>query len=266
MSYSTLLGFFGGVGLFVGAILLTTEYYMSFIDTPSFLMVIGGTLASTFIGFEPRYVAKAIRKGLSIIFSHKETSLTDEVGRIIRWGYIVQKNGLQGLESDAEGIIGEDKILTFGVDLVITGYTGDEVREILTKTIQTTFKRAKDKSIILNYMGGTAPAFGMIGTLVGLIIMLQAMGSDPSSIGPAMAVALVTTLYGVIFARLIFIPAASRVVQRDDLLRFRSYLIAEGLALLAERKSPRYIQDRMNSFLDPLEHYSIDRDMTQTAE
>jgi chemotaxis protein MotA len=99
----------------------------------------------------------------------------------------------------------------------------------------------------------------MIGTLVGLIIMLDKMGDDPSQLGPGMAVALITTLYGVLFSRLVLLPAAAKVQQREEIVRFRNYLVAEGLALLAERKSPRYIQDRMNAFLDPSIHFSIDK-------
>ena len=108
-------------------------------------------------------------------------------------------------------------------------------------------------------MGAAAPAFGMIGTLVGLIIMLDGMGGDPSQLGAGLAVALLTTLYGVLFARLIFMPAASKIMQREQIVRFRNFLVAEGLALLADRKSPRYIQDKMNSYLDPAIHFNIDK-------
>ena len=108
-------------------------------------------------------------------------------------------------------------------------------------------------------MGAAAPAFGMIGTLVGLIIMLDNMGGDPSSLGKGLAVALLTTLYGVLFSRIIFLPAATKILQREEIIRFRNYLIAEGLSLLADKKSPRYIQDRMNSYLDPAIHFNIDK-------
>ncbi|KAF0112906.1 MAG: chemotaxis protein MotA, partial [Rhodospirillaceae bacterium] len=147
------------------------------------------------------------------------------------------------------------------VDLVISGYTGAEVREILANTVETTFQRATVSADILRNMANTAPAFGMIGTLVGLIIMLGTMVSDPSKIGPGMAVALVTTLYGTLLQRLVFMPTASKVQQREEIVRFRNYLVAEGLALLAERKSPRYIQDKMNSYLDPVLHFNIERHM-----
>jgi len=145
------------------------------------------------------------------------------------------------------------------LDLVVSGYNGDEIRQILQNTVETTFQRSVINAAILRSMGNTAPAFGMIGTLVGLIIMLDSMGTDPSKLGPGMSVALITTLYGVLVARLVFLPAASKLQQREEIVQFRNYLVAEGIALLAERKSPRYIQDKMNSFLDPSIHFNIDK-------
>jgi chemotaxis protein MotA len=92
-----------------------------------------------------------------------------------------------------------------------------------------------------------------------LIIMLASMGGDPASLGAGLAVALLTTLYGVIFARMIFTPIATKLQQREDIVRFRNYLVAEGLVLLADNKNPRFIQDRMNSYLDPAIHFDIDK-------
>ena len=127
------------------------------------------------------------------------------------------------------------------------------------------FQRTMVLSDILKNMAATAPAFGMIGTLVGLIIMLQTLGGDPAGLGPGLAVALLTTLYGVLMARLVFMPAASKVEQRAGIQRFRDYLVTEGFAMLADHKSPRYIQDKMNSFLDPTIHYSIDKNKKSGA-
>ena len=101
----------------------------------------------------------------------------------------------------------------------------------------------------------------MIGTLIGLIVMLDTMGSDPSAVGAGLAVALNTTLYGVLLARLIFVPAAYKLQQRQEILRFRHDLVVEGIALLAEKRSLRFIQDRMNSFLDPTNRFNIDQQM-----
>ena len=117
---------------------------------------------------------------------------------------------------------------------------------------------------VLMKLGGDAPAFGMLGTLIGLIIMLGSMAGDPSAIGPSMAVALVTTFYGIILARIVFIPLATKAAARNDVTLFKNNLQMEGLVLLAERKSPRYIQDKINSFVDTREQFLIDRDMNNT--
>ena len=224
-------------------------------------MVVGGSLAAAFISYEPRYVLMALKLIGRIVFSTKvgRNILKSEVGRVIRWAYTVQKSGIPALESESKKAVKGDKFLQFGVEMVVSGYTGDEVREILTNTIETTYGRNTVQVNILNAMAAASPAFGMIGTLVGLIIMLDGMGGDPTQLGAGLAVALLTTLYGVIFARLVFIPAATKIMQREQIVRFRNFLVAEGLALLADRKSPRFIQDKMDSFLDPAIHFNIDK-------
>lgn len=169
------------------------------------------------------------------------------------------RNGIPALEAESKKAISGDKFLRFGIEMVVSGYSGDEVRDILSTTIETTYGRNTVQVHILKAMASGAPAFGMIGTLVGLIIMLDNMGGDPKELGKGLAIALLTTLYGVLFARLIFLPASSKIMQREQIVRFRNYLVAEGLALLADRKSPRFIQDKMNSYLDPAIHFNIDK-------
>lgn len=263
MSLATIIGFLAGIILFVGSIFIATDNYLVFLDTASFLMVVGGTFASTFISYEPRYVMQAFRLMSSIFFAPKiqRGVLQGEVARCIRWGYMIQKTGLNALEADTAKLKHQDKFLAFGVDMVVSGYSGPEVRQILTNSIETAFQRSCIPADILRNMAGTAPAYGMIGTLIGLIIMLGKMGADPAALGPGMAVALITTLYGVLLPRMMLLPAASKIQQREEIVRFRNYLVAEGLALLAERKNPRFIQDAMNSFLDPSIHFDIDKQM-----
>ncbi|HCS70266.1 MAG: MotA/TolQ/ExbB proton channel family protein [Alphaproteobacteria bacterium] len=261
MSFTTLVGLLAAFGLFIGSVMMSTDNFLIFLSLSSLLMVVGGTLSATFISYEPRYVMLSLKLIWRILFSPKvgRNVLKSEVGRIIRWAYTVQKSGPPALEAEAKKAVRGDKFLKFGVDMVISGYTGEEVREILTNAIESTFGRNTVQVDILRSMGGAAPAFGMIGTLVGLIIMLDNLGGDPTQLGAGLAVALLTTLYGVMFARMIFIPAATKIQQREEIVRFRNYLIAEGLSLLADKKNPRYIADRMNSFLDPAIHFNIDK-------
>ena len=261
MSIATLLGFLAGVGLFVGAIMSATDNYLSFVSGPAVVMVLGGTLAATFIGYQARYVLLALRDigGLFVKGKVDRRMLTIETGKIIRWGYLVKKSGLLSLEREIRSAKKQDHFLNYGIELVITGYSGEEVRGMLSAASNGAFQRAMVQALILKNMAAAAPAFGMIGTLVGLVIMLESLATEPESLGPGLAVALLTTLYGVLFARLVFLPAASKVEQKEGITRFRNFLVTEGFAMLAEHKSPRFIQDRMNSFLDPSIHYSIDQ-------
>lgn len=267
MSINTLLGVLFGLGLVVAAVALDSSNPMVFLSASSAMMVLGGTLASAFISYEQRYVILALRD-IARIFTPTRIGrniLNFEVGRIIRWGYIVQAKGPIALEQEVKKIKHEDPFIGFGIELLITGYTGKEVREIMMNAVETGFERATVQADILRYLGSTAPAFGMIGTLVGLVVMLESLGGDPRQMGKGLALALLTTLYGVLMARLIFMPAANKVRQREEIRRFRNHLVTEGLSLLADRKNPRYVQDTMNSFLDPRIHFDIDQQLKRKA-
>jgi len=261
MSIPTIIGLLFGLGLVAGAVFLSGGDPLAFVSVPSIMIVIGGTLAAGFIGFQARYVILSLKEIGQLLVKEKinRAMLTVETGKIIRWGYLVKKHGILALEREIKSAKQQDHFLNYGVELVITGYTGDEVRGMLSAAADGTMQRKMVSASILKTLASVSPAFGMIGTLIGLIIILQKLVSDPEGLGPGLALALVTTLYGVIMQRLIFSPAASKVEQKAGILRFRNFLVTEGFAMLAEHRSPRYIQDRMNSYLDPEIHYSIDK-------
>jgi len=261
MSIGTLMGVLFGFGLFIASIATSTNNYLIFISGASFLMVAGGTLASSFISFQARYVILAIKE-LPRLFKVQRVgrkTLNTETGMVIKWGLAAKKGGLIALEKQIKSIRPKDPYLIYGLELVSTGYSGEEVRDMLTATIESTFERNLVPASILRYMSSTAPAFGMIGTLVGLIIMLESMGADSSQLGKGLAVALTTTLYGVLMARLIFLPGATKATQKEEISRFRKYLLLEGFVMLAEDRGPRYMVDKMNSFLDPEIQYRTKR-------
>lgn len=178
--------------------------------------------------------------------------IRNETLTICAWGHTAHKGGPVALEKRIKNL--KEPFLSYGMELIMSNYSGNEIRDLLSQAARANFQRVSSRTDILRNMGAAAPAFGMIGTLVGLVIMLDTMGSDPSSIGKGLAIALLTTLYGVLAARLIFLPAASKLQQRSEIAMFRDFLITEGFALIAEGKSPRFIRDRMNSFLDPALH------------
>ena len=257
MSLSTFIGFLVGLVLFLASIVFSTDNYFVFMSLPSFLLVVGGTFAAAFISYQARYVLLALKNIYYLFIEQKvgRKTLTQDTAMVIRWGFTVRKGGFPALEKHIKAIRPPDPFLIFGLELVVSGYKPEEVRSMLTANIESTFERNLVQVDILRAMASTAPAFGMIGTLVGLIIMLESMGADAANLGKGLAVALVTTLYGVLLARLIFLPAASKAQQKEEIARFRNYLLMEGFVMLAEGRGPQYMADRMNSFLDPAIQY-----------
>jgi chemotaxis protein MotA len=188
-------------------------------------------------------------------------SLNTEILRLVKWSYLVQKKGLPALENEVKRVPAHDAVLSYCLMLVATNHKPEELRSMMETAIESEFERRTVPAELLKTMGATAPAFGMIGTLVGLIVMLQNFGSDLSEIGMGLSLALITTLYGVVFARLIFLPASLQLQQKEEIERFRNYMVIEGLLMLAEKKGPRYMQDKLNSFLDPSIHFDIDKQL-----
>jgi chemotaxis protein MotA len=253
MSITTALGFLFGMGLFIGSIAMSTDNFISFWSPSSLILVFGGTLAVAFMSYQGRYVVKALRD-IGRIFTHAKVNrkiLFQQSQQVGQWGQIVAKNGILALEAHLKKDSGGDPFIATGIRMVVDNQGPDTTRELLTNMTESSFARATVQADILANMSATSPAFGMIGTLVGLIIMLQNMGGDTSALGQGLAVALLTTLYGVLFAKLVFQPAADKTRQRESIIRFRNLLMVEGFVMLSEGRTPRFIQDRINSFLDP---------------
>lgn len=261
MSLGTLAGVLFGFGLFFASIFMSTDNYMAFLSLSSTLMVFGGTLAASYISYQPRYVWLAI-KAIGQMFQKPKMSrelLNREIKRIIVWSKLIQSKGLLAMEDEAKKT--REPLTRFGATLVSSGYKPEDVREMMETAMETQFERSTIQVDILKTMASTSPAFGMIGTLVGLVVMLQSLGNDISSLGTGLAVALLTTLYGVLFARLVFLPAALKLQQKEEINHFRNQLVVEGISLLAEKQRPRFIQDKLNSYLDPAIHFNIDKQL-----
>ncbi len=263
MSLSSLLGVLLGFGLFFGAIYMSTENWMAFISLSSILMVVGGTTTAAFMSFQARYVVQAYQAIWWMIKKPKSTreGLNTEILRLIQWAYLVQKRGLPSLEDEIKKVNSSDPTMRFALTMVSSNYKSEEVREILETAIQSEFDRQTIPVDVLKQMSSAAPAFGMIGTLVGLVVMLQGLDGDMAKLGAGLSLALLTTLYGVVVARMIFTPAALKLQQKEEIHRFRNEMIVEGVIMLSEKKNPRYMQDRLNSFLDPSIHFNLDKQL-----
>jgi chemotaxis protein MotA len=259
MSLATVAGTIFGFCLILGAIAHGTDNYMSFLSMEGFLIVIGGTIANAFMSYQANYVMLAFNAMWHMIKKPRATreGLNAEIMRLIKWAYLVHSKGLVGLEGEIGTKI-KEPLLRYGVELVVTGYQPEVIRAMMNTAVEADFERSIAPVTVLRNMASTAPAFGMVGTLVGMVIMLQNIQADMSMIGMGLAVALLATLYGIIVARLFCLPAADKLMQKEEIMRFRNYMMTEGLVLLAEKQSPRYMQDKLNSFLDPAIHFNLD--------
>lgn len=262
MNKSSLVGILLGWGIIFGTIRLSTPDILMFWDFPSFLLVIIGPYFAMLMGFSGRDVNLANKQWLSIFKSYHDSDLSykEEIGRLVHYASVAQKGGPTAIDQIITTLSEDDKFTRFGFELASTGFSAQDIRDLLKEAAYSTYSRQGKPAEIINQIGANGPAFGMAGTLIGLVVMLGNMGADPSAIGSGMAVALITTFYGVLAARLIYLPAGMRLNGRNDDTLFHNLLIAEAVALIADRKQPRFIQEKLNAYVDPSERFSIDDD------
>ena len=259
MSFGSIIGFILGVSLFIIAVLMDDpKDPLVFLDLKSILIVMGGTIAATFIAFKENYVFKAL-KGFFFTFKNLDinsNTLYDDVGKVITWAEMMKKGGLKELQDKFDVNEYSNPVIKYGMELVFTGLKAEEIEKYTENFIENNHERNLYQVEVLETMATFTPAFGMIGTLIGLVTMLGNM-DDPEMIGPAMAVALITTLWGVFLAYLILKPAAKNLSQKYNIIRYRDTLLMQGIAWLADKKHPYTIQARLNSYLDPTNHFDI---------
>ena len=206
---------------------------------------------------------RAMLEMVWILFEYKVSphTLKYEVGRFVEWGRMVRSGSVLDISETLTKTEKKDPFITYAFDLLIAGYNPQMLRQMLEDNYEADHIRGEVQSKILYTMGTFSPAFGMVGTLIGLIIMLDNMQGDPSMLGQGLALALITTLYGVLLAQLLFKPAAVKIHQRLEIEMFRKIILTEGFILIAEKKDIITIQDRLNSMLAPKTRYSISKEM-----
>ena len=246
MDISTIIGLLMGFVFIIGGILVSGQLD-SYWDIPSIFIVLGGTFAATLASFPLKKflnTSKVIKKA----FYYKEASPDDVIGEIIVLANVARKEGLLSLEEYAENL--DDEFLKKGIMLIVDGTDPDLVRNILETELVFLEERHSDGQRIFETMGTYAPAFGMIGTLIGLINMLRYL-DDPSTIGPNMSVALVTTFYGSMLANIVFLPIAQKlkIRSKDEILV--KELMVEGLLSIQAGENPRIIEEKLKTFIPP---------------
>ncbi len=249
VSFSSVFGILFGIAVVLLAMHRETDNLLIYCSESSLLIVLGGTIAVTFIGYRGKYVLNAF-KALCRVYLRQPVSsksLREDVHRITGWSHRVQTDGNRAL--DAISHEAKDEFVGYIYGLASTGYSIEDIRKFGETYIEESYFRRLQAANILSTMGSMTPAFGLVGTLLGLITMLSRL-DDPSKLGPGLSMALTATLYGLFFARLIFLPASTKTKQSLSMERFRRYLQLEGLTLLMERRPGLYVQDRLNSYLE----------------
>ncbi|NLW22288.1 MAG: motility protein A [Tissierellia bacterium] len=246
MDISTIIGLLLGSIFTIWGILMSGEL-ASYFDVPAIIITIGGTFASTLASFPIKDIMN-IGKVIKIAFSHKENSPTDVISEIIKLANIARKEGLLSLEEYAENL--DSEFLKKGILLIVDGTDPELVRNILETELVFLEERHNNGQKIFETMGTYAPAFGMIGTLVGLINMLRTI-DDSSSIGPSMSVALVTTFYGSVLANVIFLPIAQKLKIKSQSEILVKELMLEGLLSIQAGENPRIIEEKLKTFIPP---------------
>ena len=253
ISVSALIGFILGISLFLAAIYFNTDNFLMFFSISSLGLVAGGTVAAAMVSYAGQNVLQAFKEiGYTVIASKvSPNKLYRDVGTLIDWSKIVRHEGMIRLENTIDIPNDELNFLKQSYQYLVNGYKGNKLKKLMLHQQQYIYELNMVQARVLMTMASAAPAFGMVGTLVGLIIMLDSIEADYTQIGSGLAIALLTTLYGVLLSQLLLKPAARRVEQKQDLEFYRNQILIEGLTLLSEGASPIEIEDAMNAYIDP---------------
>ncbi|GMV99635.1 MAG: flagellar motor protein MotA [Candidatus Hydrogenedentota bacterium] len=247
MDIATVIGLVSGFGLVVVSILIGPNPLI-FINIPSILIVFGGTVATTLINYPLREVL-SVMGTVKNAFFHEEKNPETLILKLVEFATVARREGILALENYAADA--GDEFLRKGIQLAIDGTAPELIKDILSTELAFTENRHSVGQAMLTGMGTFAPAFGMIGTLIGLVQMLTAM-TDPSQIGGAMAVALLTTLYGALIANCFCLPAAGKLKVRTANELLAKEVIIEGILSIQSGDNPRVVEQKLKAFVSPL--------------
>lgn len=246
MDIATLGGILAGFGLVLGAIFLGPQPG-NFIDIPSIMIVFGGSMAALMVCFPFEEVRQAFRAAMKA-FTSRGMPARDVVGTMVKIAEISRKEGIIALEK----IQTTNPILKKATQLIADSADPDLIRDTVVIEIVSMKKRHNVGIAVFTRLGSLAPAMGMVGTLIGLVQMLANL-SDPTTIGPAMAVAILTTFYGALLANLLFLPLAGKLKARSMQEELNLQVIFEGAKSILENNNPRLVYEKLSSFLPPHE-------------
>lgn len=244
MDIATILGILGGFGVLFGAILIEGSSISQFMNMLATLVVIGGAITAVLIRYSLGQFVSAIMLGFKVALffkSYKTTALIEELGQLAD---IVRREGPLGLEK----VETTNPFLKKGVQMLADGFTLEAIRHSLERERDLEYERLQEGHKIFKALGEAAPGLGMVGTLIGLVSMFSHM-DDPKKIGPGMAIALLTTLYGAVIANLVALPISDKLANRAEEQATNCSLIIDAILMIRENKSPSLIAEELLSYL-----------------
>ncbi|MBB5172773.1 flagellar motor protein MotP [Texcoconibacillus texcoconensis] len=241
------------VGIFVGLTMVFFAIYSNagagnvqfFVQWSSILIVFGGLAAAILINFSLQEL-KLLPKVLKETFKSDDHDLEDLINTFVELSTKARREGLLALEVGMEEV--EDPFIRKGVLLAVDGIEPDVIKDIMMAEVVAMEERHRKGRSIFEKAGEYAPAWGMIGTLVGLVLMLQSL-NDPETLGPNMAIALLTTLYGTLLANLVFIPMANKLSMRTEEEVFVKQIVVEGVIGVQSGQNPKILEEKLSAFL-----------------
>ncbi|MGP9820221.1 motility protein A [Salinarimonas sp. NSM] len=244
MDFATALGLVAGVATVLGMILIGGGSLASYYDTVALVCVVGGAFASTMVRFTFPIMMSGLPMGIRYGLSMQKTTPREMLEELTQVADVVRKSGPMGLEN----VKVENPTLAQGLRYIADGYDKDFIKDALEKDRDNFVQRLDDGSKVWRGIGDVAPAWGMISTVVGMIMMFANM-EDPSKLGPAMAVSLLGTLYGSLVANLIALPIADKLTLRlssEDVLRS---MIIDGVLQIRDQRSPTIVREMLTAYL-----------------
>ena len=256
MDLASILGFFLCLGMVVYGILSSAgiEGAVHYLDLPSAIITFGGAFFAVLCMNSIKGYTGGL-KSLLLIFKSPTFDVKGIISKVIELSNVARKDGLLSLEEAANDL--DDAFMKKGILLIVDGTDPDLVRGILETEMVACEDRHNANCKFWEDLGGMGPAWGMIGTLVGLVNMLYNM-DDPSSIGPQMAIALITTLYGSLLANWICAPTSAKLKVKNEQEMMGKQITIEGLLSIQAGENPRVIEEKLKSFLSPAEKASLD--------
>jgi len=250
----TIIGFVVGTAAILLAIVLGGGDPVSLINIPSVVVVFGGTIGATIVSFPLSRVLKIHGVVLKSLF-HKGADAGQIISDMVRFAEVARREGILALENMIEEM--RDPFIVRGVKMAVDGTDPELIRQIMDTELEALMDRHAQAKKIIDTVGKYAPAFGMIGTLMGLIFMLQNM-DDPSAIGPGMAVALVTTLYGAVIANAFAGPLSEKLAARDTEEILTKTIIIAGVMSIQSGDNPRVVESKLMTYLPPSQREALE--------